>query len=449
MNARILAVLLPLALCACQAGYAAHARDVQALVSAERFGDAAQAEVQFAYPPGDRILELLNEGALLHDAGHYRESNARLLEAEDRLADFYRRSAAGELARSAVSGTSGDYLAEDFERILVYVYTAQNYLALGQPKEAVVEARRLTERLGVLGDVRGHGRHYQADGFAQWLAALLFEDGGQPSDARIAFEAALSAFAPGALPEPLHAQLCADAQRAARAAGVPSDAKGCPANADASPLGSEGELVLLHAGGLVGARAEQRTSCGFLASGPLWCSDDTRGQAAAPKLVTVAVPLLQRIPAQIAAARLLVDGAATPLGRVEDVSAIAELTLRDRVDEDRRQATTRALARLAASTGAGVGAGKLAQKSGRGEAIGLLAGTLTHAALSETEEADLRSWFTLPAYFGLARVRLPAGRHAVKVELQDAAGKPVRTVDLGTVEVTAGGRTWLSVRSGR
>jgi len=39
----------------------------------------------------------------------------------------------------------------------------------------------------------------------------------------------------------------------------------------------------------------------------------------------------------------------------------------------------------------------------------------TQAALSAYDTPDTRSWATLPARIGLARMRVPAGRHSVRV----------------------------------
>ncbi|MBI5547727.1 MAG: hypothetical protein HY901_27920 [Deltaproteobacteria bacterium] len=449
---------LLLVLSACQTPYVSHAETVRSLVRAERFGEAAdqEASYQARYSEGERILALLNYGALLHDAGRFRESNACLLEVQDRLADFYRRSAGGEVARSAISGVAGDYLAEDFERILVHLYTIQNYLALGLRDDALVEVRRMTGRLGVLADVQGHGRRYRGDGFAQWIAGLLYEEDGGASDALISYRAALAAFAQGGPPsEEVRALLCADAARVAQRVGVSADVQGCAeadaARPEAGPLGRDGEVVLIHAAGQVAERTQRRTHCGFQADGLLWCRQEESQAAPSFKLVSIAVPELRPIAHQIRGAALRL-GASAPLRAavVEDVTDIAIKTLEDRGAEYRRQATTRALARVAASVATGAGAAQLDRRKGKGNvALGALVGTLTDAALSETEEADKRSWFTLPATFAIARTRVSAGPHRIQVDLLDESGQTVRTVDFGTVTIEAGRRTWLGIRAGR
>jgi hypothetical protein len=57
-----------------------------------------------------------------------------------------------------------------------------------------------------------------------------------------------------------------------------------------------------------------------------------------------------------------------------------------------------------------------------------------------TEQADTRSWHLLPGELQVARVRLPAGAHALAV---DAGG---RRISLGTVRVAPGGVRFVSAR---
>jgi hypothetical protein len=67
------------------------------------------------------------------------------------------------------------------------------------------------------------------------------------------------------------------------------------------------------------------------------------------------------------------------------------------------------------------------------------------AAASET--ADTRWWSTVPGEFRIARISVPAGVHAVEVAYVDSAGNVVSTELLQGVEVTAGARTYVHVRS--
>jgi hypothetical protein len=451
---RALPLALALWLAGCQASYVAHVDAVRALIAQERFADAAEAEAAFAHADAaaDRTLSLLNRGALLHDAGQFAASNACLLEAEDRLADFYRRSRGGELLRSSLSGASGDFLAEDHERLLVHVLAIENALALHQPDEALVEVRRMTGKLGVLADAKGHGRSDPGTALAHWLAGLLEEDDRALDDARLSLTAAL-----GALPEGapgVRAALCADLMRVRLQASV-SDAPPVACAAIAPSPGVDdaetGEVVLLQALGTMGVRGQVRSQCGLLPDGLVRCFESDQPLPAGFTVAAIALPTLTPSTFTIQGARLVDDGGkAAQTEWIEDVQAIAARTLAERLPEDRRQATTRALARLAASAGAGIGAAKLTRGPGDQQAaIGLLVGALASTALSEAEEVDQRSWFTLPAAFALARLRLAPGLHHLHAELRDARGQVTRTLDLGEVRVRPQARSWLTLRTAR
>lgn len=57
------------------------------------------------------------------------------------------------------------------------------------------------------------------------------------------------------------------------------------------------------------------------------------------------------------------------------------------------------------------------------------------------EQADTRSWTLLPGGISVARIRLPAGTHDLKVTIGD------RTVDLKEVEVKRGAVRVETVRA--
>src|SRR5207253_1246289 len=94
---------------------------------------------------------------------------------------------------------------------------------------AWVEVRRLSGRLGVLADVRGHGRRYRDDAFAQWLCGMLYQEAGDTDDASLAFldVERQGSFASGDL-------------------------------LDFSLPAAGGEIVVLHFAGLVPERTERR-----------------------------------------------------------------------------------------------------------------------------------------------------------------------------------------------
>jgi hypothetical protein len=67
------------------------------------------------------------------------------------------------------------------------------------------------------------------------------------------------------------------------------------------------------------------------------------------------------------------------------------------------------------------------------------------AAVALFERADTRSWHLLPAGLSIARLRLPAGRHSLSMEIVEDLSGP-RLVELGEIEVPAGGVRVLTAR---
>jgi hypothetical protein len=84
-------------------------------------------------------------------------------------------------------------------------------------------------------------------------------------------------------------------------------------------------------------------------------------------------------------------------------------------------------------------AGSLVQAaSGKNDLIGVLLSLGTQATLTALDTPDTRSWETLPARVAIARVRVPAGKHTVRI---DARG----VVRNASVDVEKGGWAVVSL----
>ena len=62
-----------------------------------------------------------------------------------------------------------------------------------------------------------------------------------------------------------------------------------------------------------------------------------------------------------------------------------------------------------------------------------------------TERADTRCWLTLPDRLAVARLRLPPGRHELRVDYLDGSGRPVHS-ETEVIEVVDGGWVFLNHR---
>ena len=87
-------------------------------------------------------------------------------------------------------------------------------------------------------------------------------------------------------------------------------------------------------------------------------------------------------------------------------------------------AITRMIARFAAGTLVQAAAG---DKS----LLGLVLSLGTQATLTALDTPDTRSWETLPARVAIARVRVPAGRHTVRIDARGVMRTAQIDVDRG------------------
>jgi hypothetical protein len=88
---------------------------------------------------------------------------------------------------------------------------------------------------------------------------------------------------------------------------------------------------------------------------------------------------------------------------------------------------------------------------GAGDKYGALAGLLTKATgdllIFISEQADLRSWRTLPKEILISKVTVPPGSYQIWTECVDSSGRFVEKVELGRRELKAGDKILLQFRT--
>ena len=418
---------------------------------------AALSELPDDDDEGD-VLRLLERGLLLYELGEHEASFQLLQVADQRMEDLYTKS----LSREAFAFLSNDatrpYEGLPHERILLHLYAAENLLALGRNDSALVEVRRVGLQLDRLAAARPEAERYQYDGFAEWLAGLLYAEAGDGNGAMVSARRALRAYeselAHGGLPVP-HA-LVQDTVRWAERFGfaeeIPELAARYPeAMASLDTLRSdEGEVVLLHETGLIAHLEERRLDFPVLESekdksslelAPLLYTRGSREVYVAPKdvklayWVSVAIPVLRRTEPELCASRLRTPGAVVESFPAQDLSSIAQLLFDEGEGARLVRTLVRGLAKFAVT------------KTAKKESEGL--GILTNVLTSLSERADTRHWTALPDRIHMLRVQLPAGRHKLVLEALDRRGEVGESATYEDVEVVAGRTTFLRHRSYR
>ncbi|HEX8704278.1 MAG TPA: hypothetical protein VF815_35935, partial [Myxococcaceae bacterium] len=327
----------------------------------------------------DRLLVLLDRGMVLHAAGRWRESLQVLAEADRLAAELDVVSVSEEAGTLLTNERERAYRGEDFERLMISVLQALNYAQLGQDEDALVEVRRVNERLEKM--IVDEKKPYEQLAIARYIGGILYEDQREWDSAYIDYAKALE-LSPGLGPlaEPL-LRLAKKtgrdevyAQLLQRFPGVPHE-----------PIGpGEGQVVVVVEAGL----------------SPEKESHSRNYHPNAVELITVPVYRDRDYP-QVAQVR--VGQALQNAVTVTSLSQVAKVHLDDRIG----RMLAKQLAGAVVKAGVAAGAGALTKS----EEVGYL----TFLLLNVANAPDLRSWLSLPGEFQLARFRLPAGTHLVEV----------------------------------
>ena len=105
------------------------------------------------YNAKNNIGYLMDLGFIEHYAGNYQESSKYLLEAERLIWEAYTKSISdGFKSFATVNPYKVEYPGEDFENIYINIFCALNFLHMGDLEKALVEVRRVNEKLLYMND---------------------------------------------------------------------------------------------------------------------------------------------------------------------------------------------------------------------------------------------------------------------------------------------------------
>jgi hypothetical protein len=99
------------------------------------------------YRDKDRVLYLLDKGMLSHYAKDYRDSSALLEDGEKQIEANFAVSISQEAGTFLINDRSREYDGEDYEDIYLNVFNALNYYHRGDMDEALVEIRRMNNKI--------------------------------------------------------------------------------------------------------------------------------------------------------------------------------------------------------------------------------------------------------------------------------------------------------------
>lgn len=381
---------------------------------------------------GERNITLFNmdRGIFYHYAGRYKKSNQAFEQAERRIEDLYTESISGNIAAFALNDNTLPYRGEDFESVMINIYRAINYLQMGDVDGALVEARKVNEKLTLVNsnyDPKDRN-DYGEDAFARMLMGALYEIGATREDINDAFisnrnaarlyRGDFSSKYKVSPPSTLAANLLTTAtfMGAEEVAEAKKMFPGREVLSLAEKRG-QGQLYFLH----------------FAGRSPTKVEDAIRAIMPDGNRIKIVFPRYKPNIYAIAGSQVRIDGGeAIVLEVAEPVGAIAIKNLANR----KARISLKAIARATAKYLANKALQKKARKRGGGTALlGFVAGNI-FAEVSE--QADLRSWQTLPDKILIGQAVVPPGKHTLQVEFLSRSGVALSTRDLGEVELRAG-----------
>ncbi len=391
---RRLAAFWPLALLLLLSGCAPHSAGFAPVERALAAGEIQKALKQHEarrFAKRDELIDRLDAALLERMGGNFKESNRHLERAKALIEHYSAVSVSEQAGTFVINDATTAYAGEEFEQVLVHLYSALNHLELGDLYAARVEALQVDLRLEEMAQ-RGFRGRYSGDPLARYLSGVIFEALNEPSDALIAYRRAYGLFLEYERHfnlSPPH-RLGVDLLRATERMGLEQEqARYREAfGIDSVKRGGQTDLVVVASVGL----------------SPLKRESSTLVQRADGRMIRVSLPYYQSRPALIESVRVVIEGEKSVRGELFlPVEAIAKDTLSAKMPA----ITARAIARTVTKH-------QVVREAD--EHGGPLAGFVANVVGVLTESADTRSWFTLPAAIHLARTELPEGTYHITIE---------------------------------
>ncbi len=330
----------------------------------------------------DQVLFLFDRGMALQLAGNYKESEKVLLQA-DRLTEVKDyTSLSTEAATLLVSDKIKQYKGEDFEKVLINGFLAIDYVMQRNLDDALVECRRVNQKL--VKYINEAKRNYEQNPFARYLSATIWEASGHYEDAYIDYVQAQKLV-------PDYPYLKGDLIRLAKKLNRDDDLKKWTnlygANIPSAHFSSEkntGELIVIIQQG--------------------------KSAIKHPNPAFTQIPKFYPRGSFTKSAEIEVDGVREQSQKIYSVSDVAVKTLDD--------AYTALIAKKSVGL---VGKYLVAEQMRQQNPI---LGLLTWIGLNAADEADTRSWTTLPETLQFIRLRVTPGSKTIKVRGLDISGNP-------------------------
>lgn len=398
------------------ATYQGKVSEARALIGSRQTEKAIEALEPLASKGGDdQLVYMLDYGVALQQAGRFKESSKTFVAAE-RISDIQDYTSLSKQAASLLASEEMvQYRGDDYEKVLINAVNAINFLMMNDLESALVEVRRLNNKLHLYRSEAK--RPYEQNPFAFYLGAVIWEADRKYDDAYIAYKKAYELIPDYA---PLREDLVRAAIRAQRLDDV-GKWKALFPEVRVRPEWTDptlGELVFIYQQGWGPRKTLNPQSPRF------------------PKLSPVS-SLTTRARIEIAP---VAEGAkAARSADTHEIFSVRDVAIKT-LDDQYGALIAKRVAGVAAKA---VVADQIRQKN---QALGDVAWLV----MNLSDRADLRQWSTLPETFQIARAYLKAGKYSVGVKgLSSSGAESGEDMESREVDVRAGRKTFLTWRSFR
>jgi uncharacterized protein len=396
------------------------------------------------YGKNNRLLYWLDRGMVYHFAGRYKESIAAFAQAQRTFDELYTRSISKMATAWALNDYAAPYRGEDYEYVLVNIFQALNYTLLGDPNEALVEARDVDLKLNIINGLYAGKNMYKEDAFARFLMGILYEVNGSSSDLNDAFISYAKAYDVYAndfsknygieMPQILKENLLT----LAKFMGSGEFARYRDQLPDTAVITLEekkkkAEVYLLQYVGFSPVKISYAL--------PVPIDPSHLTQVSFPKFI----PRFTEIKtSDFIAAKSDQLAFTHPTEVGHNIEAVAPKVLENRRLAIFAKSVLRPAVKYAAER---VLEDKIEDQYGRGAAVGF--NILSSIYNVSTERADLRSWQTLPAQIRIGRLLLEPGEYEFFVQTYAEGPQSLNKVSLGKFDLSAGEKKFLLLRNFR
>ena len=365
------------------------------------------------YKSRDTILYYLDKGMLSHYAQDFAGSS-QLLEAGERaIEDAFTRSVTQGIAAYLVNDNARDYGGEDYEDIYINAFNALNYYRRGQLEGAMVEIRRMNDKLQhlsfkydtAISDIQKKAMEdglsgipqnpnapskFNNSALARYLGMLFYRGAGLHDDARIDRDWLLAAFAnaPSVYSHPV-------------------------------PSSLSGELN-------VPRNMARLNVIAFSGLSPVKKENVARIPLPNGRWIKIALPEMVSRRSDISRVELVFDsGGSFELELLENIDAVAKEAFKARQQLIYLRTIIRAIIKTAGSSALQAAA---EEKEGDSRTTLEILSILTQIYADVSERADIRVSRYFPARAYIGGINLPPGRYSFQIKYYNRNRKVIASV---------------------